>query len=469
MRANLRLFLAIIMIGVALVAGPVARAQDEPPADNMCIQCHGTEEIWDANTRHLFVPAASLASDIHWQKGLLCQDCHGGDATTTDLRSAHAIEVGFRKIETPADVPNFCGYCHSDGEKMRKSRPDAPLDTVDKFWSSVHGQNLKKFAEMQKAAAPPAAASTGGAESPSAAVEGASSTAPPTDATATPPTDSATGAPAPSDPTIAPQAQAEPPADAATPVDTTAAAPQAPPEATAETPPPVGPGHSGELPPASCISCHPVHQMRPAADPLSAVSSRKLAETCGACHTDQLVDLRRSVHAKAGEKTASGTGTLLDCSKCHGSDSHGMLPVSDAASPVFLDHQVRVCGECHPAYLATYEQSVHGTGLTKSGLLVTAVCADCHGSHGIYYAADKRSTLHPSNVAKSCGKCHHFLAERLAASVHGDQAGAGHPGDRAAPGGTQTRKPSCTDCHEWTRSDGTGLAGVPCRVTQPLR
>ena len=121
------------------------------------------------------------------------------------------------------------------------------------------------------------------------------------------------------------------------------------------------------------------------------------------------------------------------------------------------------------AYLATYEQSVHGTGLSKSGLLVTAVCADCHGSHGIYYAADKRSTLHPSNVAKSCGNCHHFLADRLAASVHGDKAGAGHTGDRAAPGGTQTRKPSCTDCHGRARSDGTGFARVPCRVAQPLR
>ena len=228
MRANLRLFVAIIMIGVALVAARVARAQDEPPADNMCIQCHGTEEIWDANTRHLFVPAASLASDIHWQKGLLCQDCHGGDATTTDLRSAHAIEVGFHKINTPADIPNFCGRCHSDGEYMKKYRQDAPLDTVDKFWNSVHGQNLKKFAEMQKAAAPPAAAPTGGAETPAAAAEGASSSVPPADATAAPPTDSATGAPAPSDPAIAPQAQAEPPADAAAPVDTTAAAAQAP-------------------------------------------------------------------------------------------------------------------------------------------------------------------------------------------------------------------------------------------------
>ena len=80
----------------------------------MCIQCHGTEDLWDANTRHLFVPAERLAGDIHWQKGLRCQDCHGGDATTTDLRSAHAAEVGFRKVNAPAEMPAFCGHCHSD-------------------------------------------------------------------------------------------------------------------------------------------------------------------------------------------------------------------------------------------------------------------------------------------------------------------------------------------------------------------
>ena len=459
MRQYVRLSAIITMLGVALVAGSAARAQDEPPADNMCIQCHGTDEVWDANTRHLFVPEAKLASDIHWQKGLRCQDCHGGDATTTDLRSAHASEVGFRKIVTPADVPDFCGHCHSDGEYMKKFRPDAPLDTVTKFWKSAHGQHLKKFAEQLKAAAPPAAAPANIAAPPAAPDAAApDAAAPAAAATPTEPSDSQT---ADSEATVAPTAPAEPtttidpnsgtapstepPANAA-PVD-----PATTPSLSAAVPAPaVAPlsaNHSTELPPASCISCHPVHQMRSTADPLSSVGSRQLAETCGACHQDQLLDLRRSVHAKAGDKNQAGAGTLLDCNKCHGSDSHGMLPVSNAASPMFLDHQVKVCGECHKAYLATYGQSVHGTGLSKSGLLATAVCSDCHGAHGIYYAADKRSTLHPSNVAKSCSKCHYFLAERLASSVHGDKAGAGHTADRAAPGGTQTRKPSCTDCH----------------------
>ncbi len=191
---------------------------------------------------------------------------------------------------------------------------------------------------------------------------------------------------------------------------------------------------AGSLPAASCVSCHLPHQMRAGSDPLSTLSPRNLAETCGVCHRDQLVGLRMSVHAKAGDKNELGAGTLMDCNKCHGQDVHGMLPVANPASPVRLESQVAHCGDCHKEYLESYLVSVHGTGLTESGLIVTAVCADCHGAHGIFYAADKRSTLHPANVGKSCGACHHFLMERLAKSVHGGVEGVGQVGERVAPG-----------------------------------
>jgi cytochrome b subunit of formate dehydrogenase len=115
---------------------------------------------------------------------------------------------------------------------------------------------------------------------------------------------------------------------------------------------------------------------------------------------------------------------------------------------VFLDHQVQTCGTCHPEDQATYEQTVHGRGLIHSGLLVTAVCADCHGAHGIYYAADRRSTLHPSNVASTCAKCHQFIEERLAKSVHGRGGGVGSAAEHPAAGGKAKRNPTCTDCHQ---------------------
>ena len=166
--------------------------------------------------------------------------------------------------------------------------------------------------------------------------------------------------------------------------------------------------------------------MRPVSDPLSALNPRNLAQTCGACHRDQLVGLRKSVHAKAGEKDEQGAGTLMDCSKCHGQDVHGMLPVADLASPVRLEHQVEHCGECHKEYREDVSGECARYGPDRSpGLVVTAVCADCHGAHGIFYAADRRSTLHPSNVGKTCGVCHVFLMDRLAKSVHGELTGMG--------------------------------------------
>jgi cytochrome b subunit of formate dehydrogenase len=56
--------------------------------------------------------------------------------------------------------------------------------------------------------------------------------------------------------------------------------------------------------------------------------------------------------------------------------------------------------------------------------------------------------LHVSNVAATCSKCHQFLEQRLAASVHGRAGGAGSAAERPAVGGKIKRNPSCTDCHQ---------------------
>ena len=119
--------------------------------DNMCVQCHGTAEVWDDNTKHLFVRAEDLANDIHWKKGILCQECHGGNAQTTDLRSAHAIEDGFRKIDKAANEPAFCGYCHADQEKMKSYGSESPTTVVSDFLSSVHGEHLQKVGDEKSA------------------------------------------------------------------------------------------------------------------------------------------------------------------------------------------------------------------------------------------------------------------------------------------------------------------------------
>lgn len=43
-----------------------------------------------------------------------------------------------------------------------------------------------------------------------------------------------------------------------------------------------------------------------------------------------------------------------------------------------------------------------------------ANCASCHGVHNIRASADPKSTIHPSNLAKTCGQCHVGAGERFA-------------------------------------------------------
>lgn len=205
------------------------------------------------------------------------------------------------------------------------------------------------------------------------------------------------------------------------------------------------------------VNCHDCHGGDPASSDVPEAhaswngyrKTEDIETTCGKCHRDQWVDVKRKgVHFKAGEKDEMGRGSPLKCVECHGGKAHGMLPVDDSRSSVFLDNQVETCGRCHEKQKETYQQSTHGHGLVTSGLLVTAVCADCHDAHAIYRARDQRSTLHATNVATTCGKCHGFIEERLRQSVHGRGAGLGGMAERTTPGGVGKQKPSCTDCHQ---------------------
>lgn len=201
------------------------------------------------------------------------------------------------------------------------------------------------------------------------------------------------------------------------------------------------------------VNCHDCHGGDPsttdfATAHIGLVSLTQMRRRCAVCHDEQWLGIVKGVHAKAGEKDEQGRGLPLDCSNCHGANPHTILTVKDQNSPVFLNNQVNTCGSCHKEDEKTYRDTVHGKGLIESGLMVTAVCANCHGAHGIYYAADRRSTLNVSNVATTCSQCHQFIEQRLMKSVHGMGAGLGSASEEPAAGGTIRRQPSCTDCHQ---------------------
>jgi cytochrome b subunit of formate dehydrogenase len=109
-----------------------------------------------------------------------------------------------------------------------------------------------------------------------------------------------------------------------------------------------------------------------------------------------------------------------------------------------------LCGQCHRIgeqaatrieaevddIVGSYEDSVHGRGLIKSGLVVTATCADCHGAHSELPPEDPRALINPQNVASTCGVCHHGIAEEFRTSIH-------YSDDPEA----EEEHPTCEDCH----------------------
>ncbi len=93
---------------------------------------------------------------------------------------------------------------------------------------------------------------------------------------------------------------------------------------------------------------------------------------------------------------------------------------STPGSPTSTMEIPRLCGGCHhegsPVSLTrhipqtnildNYTDSIHGEGLFKKGLTVTAVCTSCHTAHFVLPHTDPRSSIAKQNIAKTCTQCH---------------------------------------------------------------
>ena len=102
--------------------------------EDQCITCHIENEI---------MPEHFSKNDIHWQKGLSCAGCHGGDANEVDEEKAMSKRNGFVGTPDKKDIPKFCGKCHSDIGKMQLFQARIPTDQVSQYYVSKHGKQLK--------------------------------------------------------------------------------------------------------------------------------------------------------------------------------------------------------------------------------------------------------------------------------------------------------------------------------------
>ncbi len=166
---------------------------------------------------------------------------------------------------------------------------------------------------------------------------------------------------------------------------------------------------------------------------------------CSTCHAEVAAVWQGSTH---GQLAAKGSPDAPECRDCHG--THGIRGKNEPDSPTFAKNVPTLCGNCHRTgnkaavrykgeqkdIVEHYEESIHGKGLLKSGLVVTATCADCHSPHGELPSKDPNSTVNPANVATTCAKCHRGIYEQFETSIHA--TAAGH---------TKEKLPVCSDCH----------------------
>ena len=98
-------------------------AQRPRVEQNVCIDCH-TSDLIKEDTREI---PAEWRKSWHYQNGVACQDCHGGDPK--DAARSMKPESGFVGVPKPKMVPEFCGKCH--------------LGIKENYLESGHGKALK--------------------------------------------------------------------------------------------------------------------------------------------------------------------------------------------------------------------------------------------------------------------------------------------------------------------------------------
>jgi len=189
--------------------------------------------------------------------------------------------------------------------------------------------------------------------------------------------------------------------------------------------------------PIECTGCHADVKAYPH-DPKPA------RPDCSTCHADAVKDYSGSTH---GIARAKGTPGAPWCTDCHG--THDILPKSDPSSRTYHLRIPQTCTQCHsnakitkghplpsPQVINNYFGSVHGKGAMEQGLVVSAVCSDCHTAHKVLPKSDPNSTVAHKNVPVTCKKCHEGIFNQWEQSTHGQLWAAGNE-----------KGPVCVTCH----------------------
>jgi len=192
---------------------------------------------------------------------------------------------------------------------------------------------------------------------------------------------------------------------------------------------------------AQCYDCHGKHNIVSPGD--SDVGEGGV--DCGKCHNQVAHEYDLSLH---GKFVHSGAPLAPRCWDCHG--SHDILDTKSPDARVNRFNIPYMCGSCHKegtdvtqkynipedSVLFHYSQSIHGFGLFNKGLIVSAVCSDCHTAHNVRDHTDPESSINRNNIANTCRQCHGQI-EKVHRKVIKGELWQKEP----------HKVPACVDCH----------------------
>jgi len=148
-------------------------------------------------------------------------------------------------------------------------------------------------------------------------------------------------------------------------------------------------------------------------------ATAKLA--CKNCkqHAPQSAEYSAGAHSPAGKPGVSEAQLVAQreaegkppniplCGDCHG--GHDIASKEDtAAVAAYHETGLDVCGgSCHGGEADTYTDYYHGAAY-REGTADAPACWDCHGTHEILPASDRRSMVNEQRLAETCGQegCH---------------------------------------------------------------
>lgn len=157
---------------------------------------------------------------------------------------------------------------------------------------------------------------------------------------------------------------------------------------------------------AACTDCHGRHNIKSKDDPESSVYRANIPRTCAICHENMQVVVKHHIHAEKPfqeyEQSVHGKGLYRDglvqvAAVC--TDCHGIHDIQAAGTPGLRARRPETCGRCHKGIFDVYKESVHGKAAIEDQNPDAPVCADCHGEHKIAVPSKEM-------IPSICSQCH---------------------------------------------------------------